>query len=385
MTTPSRRDVLRGSLAFTSLALLNVPEWALPALAQGETLVPFTDAPPTFPAPGPVNRQYDVRTIDGPFTPADRFFTTQHYGHPVVDPATFRLKVTGLINRPLSLSLDELRKLSSTDLVAGFECSGNRRPLQGLCGNGRWTGAPLRAVLDRAGLRPQAKELVFFGADRGEEEVEFRTQKFKVEQQYGRSLTREQALTSDAFLAWALNGEPLTRHQGSPLRLLVPGWYGMANVKFLAQIHAQEDAYLGKFQARHYRTLRGETIDGEVKWTEAGISTMQLKSFIARVTRDGSRYNVLGVVLHDGTPVKSVEVRVDDGPWQPATFDPATRSKYSWKLFNYAWTNATPGEHTLVSRVIDVSGKIQPTSEELETKKTFLEDNSQFPRKLTIA
>ena len=376
--------MLRNSLAVTGLTLLNVPEWALPALAQGETIVPFTDAPPTFPTPGPVNRQYDIRTIDGPFSPADRFFTTQHYGHPVVEPAAFRLKVTGEISRPLSLSLDDLRKIGSAELVAGFECSGNRRPLQGLSGNGRWTGVPLRAVMDRAGLKPQAREVVFFGADRGQEEVEFRTQKFSVEQQYGRSMTREQMLASDAFLAWALNGEPLTRHQGSPLRLLVPGWYGMANVKWLAQVHAQEDAYLGKFQARHYRTLRGETIDGEVKWTEAGITTMQPKSFLARVTRDGSRHNVLGVVLHDGTPLKSVEVRVDEGPWQPAVIDPATRAKYSWKLFNYAWTNATPGEHTIVSRVTDASGRVQPTTEELESKKTFLEDNSQYPRKVVI-
>jgi DMSO/TMAO reductase YedYZ molybdopterin-dependent catalytic subunit len=383
-TRRSRRDMLRSGLALTGLTMLNVPEWALPALAQGETIVPFTDAPPAFPPPGPVNRQYDVRTIDGPFSPADRFFTTQHYGHPVVEPAAFRLKVSGEISRPLSLSLEDLRKIGSAELVAGFECSGNRRPLQGLSGNGRWTGVPLRAVIDRAGLKPQARELVFFGADRGQEEVEFRTQKFSVEQQYGRSMTREQMLASDAFLAWALNGEPLTRHPGSPLRLLVPGWYGMANVKWLAQVHAQEDAYLGKFQARHYRTLRGETIDGEVKWTEAGITTMQPKSFLARVTRDGSRHNVLGVVLHDGTPLKSVEVRVDDGPWQPAIIDPATRAKYSWKLFNYAWTNATPGEHTLVSRVTDASGRVQPTTEELESKKTFLEDNSQYPRKIVI-
>jgi DMSO/TMAO reductase YedYZ molybdopterin-dependent catalytic subunit len=385
MTTQhSRRDMLRGTLAAAGLGMLGIPEWALPVLAQSETLVPFTDAPPAFPAPGPVNRQYDIRTIDGPFTPADKFFTTQHYGHPVVDPATYRLKVSGLFNKPLSLSLDELRRIGSAELIFGFECSGNRRPLQGLCGNGRWTGVPLRAVLDRGGLRAQAREIVFFGADRGEEEVEFRTQKFKVEQQYGRSMTREQVLGSDAFLAYALNGEPLTRHQGSPLRLLVPGWYGMANVKFLAQIHAQEDAYLGKFQARWYRTLRGEMIDGETKWTEAAISQMQLKSFLARVTRNASGYTMLGVVLNDGTPLKSVEVRVDDGPWRPAVLDPSTRAKYSWKLFTYAWNDATPGEHTLVSRVTDVNGRVQPTLEELESKKTFLEDNSQYPRKVMI-
>jgi DMSO/TMAO reductase YedYZ molybdopterin-dependent catalytic subunit len=182
-----------------------------------------------------------------------------------------------------------------------------------------------------------------------------------------------------------MNGEPLTRHQGFPLRLLVPGWYGVANVKWLSSIHAQEDQYLGKFQARWYRTLKGEMIDGEMKWTEAAITRMQLKSFIARVTRGAGSHKVLGVVLNDGTPLKSVEVSVDDGPWQSATLDPATRGKYSWKLFTYAWQGASPGEHTLVSRVTDITGKVQPTAADLATKKTFLEDNSQVPRKLMIS
>jgi DMSO/TMAO reductase YedYZ molybdopterin-dependent catalytic subunit len=381
----SRREILRGSLAVAGLSVLGIPEWALPVLAQSETLVPFTDIPENFPTITAADRRIiDVRKIDGPFTPKDQFFTTQHYGHPEVDPATFRLKISGLVDRPTSLSLDELRRIGGTELVAGFECSGNRRPLQGLSGNGRWTGVPLRAVLDQARVKPQAREFVFFGADHGTEDVDFRGQNNKVEQQFGRSLSREKALSPEPFLAYALNGEPLTRHQGSPLRLIVPGWYGVANVKWLSQIHAQEEQYLGKFQARWYRTLRGEIIDGEMKWVEAAVTHMQLKSFIARVTRDGSRHKVFGVVLNDGTPLKSVEVRVDDGPWQPATMDPSTSGKYSWKLFTYAWTGATPGEHTLVSRVTDVNGKVQPTSEELENKKTFLEDNSQFPRKVMI-
>ncbi len=382
----TRRDILKGSLALAGLGVMGIPEWALPALAQGEALVPFVDWPENFnPTPAADRRLLDTRKIDGPFTPKDQFFTTQHYGHPVIDPATFRLKVSGLVERPASLSLDDLRKLGSAELVAGFECSGNRRPLQGLIGNGRWTGVPLRTVLDRAGVKSQAREFVFFGADRGQEEVEFRTSKYTVEQQYGRSLPRDKALSPEPFLAYALNGEPLTRHQGSPLRLIVPGWYGAPNVKWLAHIHAQEDQYLGKFQARWYRTLKGEMIDGEMKWVETAITHLQLKSFIARVTRDGSRHKVLGVALNDGTPLKLVEVRVDDGPWQAATMDPATTSKYSWKLFTYAWNGATPGEHTLVSRVTDATGKVQPTLEELDVKKTFLEDNSQFPRKVMIS
>ena len=382
----TRRDVLKGSLAAAGLGVLGTPYWALPALAQGETLVPFTDLPPNANfVPAADRRLLDVRTIDGPYTPRDQFFTTQHYGHPEIDPAAFRLSVSGLVDRPTMLSLDDLRGMGAAELVAGFECSGNRRPLQGLCSNGRWTGVPLRAVLDRAGVKPEAREFVFFGADRGQEEVEFRTQKFTVDQQFGRSLSREKALSPEPFLAYALNGEPLTRHQGFPLRLVVPGWYGVSNVKWLSEIHLQEDQYLGKYQARWYRTLKGEVINGETKWTEAAITHMQLKSFVARVARAGGGHTVLGVVLHDGTPLKSVEVRVDDGPWQPATMDPATGGRYSWKLFTFTWSGAAPGEHTLVSRVTDVNGTIQPTVEELESKKTFLEDNSQFPRKVMIS
>jgi hypothetical protein len=160
----------------------------------------------------------------------------------------------------------------------------------------------------------------------------------------------------------------------------------VANVKWLSEIHVQEDQYLGKYQARWYRTLKGEMVGGEMKWKETAVTHLQLKSFVARVTRDGSRHKVFGIVLNDGTPLKSVEVRVDEGPWQPATLDPSSmRNKYSWKQFTYDWNGATPGEHTIVSRAIDVNGQIQPTAEELETKKTFLGDNSQFPRKVKIA
>ncbi len=386
MAKQTRREILKGSLALAGLSVFGVPEWALPALAEGETVVPFTDIPANANfTPAADRRNLDIRTIEGPFTPKDKFFTTQHYGHPEIDPAAFRLKISGSVERPLSLSLDDLKKMRNAELIAGFECSGNRRPLQGLSSNGRWSGVPLKNVLDSAGVKSNAREFVFYGADHGKEEVEFRTQKYDFDYQFGRSLPREKALSPDPFLAWGLNGEPLTRFQGSPLRLLVPGWYGVCNVKWLSQIHAQEEQYLGKYQARWYRTVRGEMIDGEMRWNETAVTHMQLKSFIARVTRDGNRYKVLGVVLNDGTGIKSVEVSVDEGPWQAAALDSATNSKYSWKLFTYIWTGATPGEHTLVSRVTDGTGKVQPTEKDLENKKSFLEDNSQHPRKVVIS
>jgi len=383
--------MLKESIALAGLGVLGIPDWAFPALAQEATLVPFTDLPETITLePAADRRIIDIRTIDGIFTPSDRFFTTQHFGHPEIDTATYRLSVSGLVERPLSLSLEDLRAMPSRDLVFGFECSGNRGPVNGLSSNGRWRGVPLRAVLEQAGVRPEAREFVFFGADHGEAEVEFRGRMFTVDQQYGRSLQRDQALADEPLLAYSLNDEPLSTHQGRPLRLLVPGWYGAPNVKWLSEIHVQEDQYLGNYQARWYRTLKAEMINGEMKWTETAITRMRLKSFIARVTRetaDGSRHNVFGVVLHDGTPIRSVEVRVDDGPWQPATLDPATMSeRYGWKFFNYTWSDATPGEHTVTSRATDVYGNVQATTEELdEVKRTFLEQNAQLPRTLVIA
>ena len=383
----TRRDILKRSLAIAGLGGLGIPEWAVPALAQGETLMEFTDQPKEFElSRTPDRRIIDVRRIDGPITPADKFFTTQHHGHPELDVAAYRLRISGLVDKPLALSLADLRALPSRELVFGFECSGNRGPLNGLSSNGRWKGVPLRAVLERAGVKADGREIVFFGADHGEEEVEFRGATFKVDQQYGRSLQRDMALSDEPLLAYDLNGEPLTPHQGRPLRLLVPGWYGAPNVKFLAEIHVQQDPYLGKYQARWYRTLKGEMVNGEMKWVETAVTRMRLKSFIARVTRGANGHKIFGVVLHDGTPIRSVEVKIDDGPWQAAKLDPETmREKYAWKFFNYAWAGATPGEHTVTSRVTDVNGEVQPTAVDLEVKKTFLEDNSQQQRKVMIA
>ena len=237
----SRRRVLKGGLAAAGLGLFGLPEWAMPVLAQGETLVPFTDYPANFATnPSEVVRVLDIRTIAGAITPKDQFFTTQHYGHPTIDPAAFRLKISGLVERPKSLSIDDLKEMGKEEVVAGFECSGNGRGrIQGFASNGRWTGVPLRKVLKEAGLKNDGHEVVFFGADHGEEETEFRQQKIKLDQAFGRSLPRELALSSDPLVAYAMNGEPLTKHQGAPLRLIVPGWYGVANVKWLSRIHVQ--------------------------------------------------------------------------------------------------------------------------------------------------
>jgi DMSO/TMAO reductase YedYZ molybdopterin-dependent catalytic subunit len=387
----TRRETLRRGLAAASLLAL-VPDWAAPALAQGETEVAFTDIPATFNPnnPNSTTRILDIRKIDGLLTPADQFFAIQHFGRPEIDGTTHRLKLTGLVNKPSEFSLADLRGMRSTELIAGYECSGNSgRSVQGLASCGRFTGVPLSSLLKQVGVRPKAREVVFFGADSGPQDVVFRNQTYKLVQQYGRSITLENAMKPEPLVAYALNGEPLTRAQGFPVRLVMPGWYGMANVKWLAEVHLQEDRYLGNYQARWYRSVvgvggTGEDNDPQTQWIETEITRMRVKSVIARVRKTGGAHEILGFALSDGTPLKSVEIKIDDGPWQRAAFA-SNNTRYSWKLFTYRWEGATPGEHTLVSRATDAEGAVQPAADELKRKKTFLQDNAQFPRKVLIA
>jgi len=392
--TFTRRETLKTSLAASGLLAL-LPEWTIPALAQdgAEADVPFTDLPKNFNPSANLNgatRQYDIRAIDGMLTPKDRFFTTQHMNKPEIDPDKYQLKFTGLVNKPTEFSLAQLKAMKSTEITVGFECSGNSaRAVEALSSCGRFKGVPLSAVLKQLGVHPKAREVVFFGTDHASADVAFRQQTYKLDQQFGRSITLENALKPEPLIAYAMNGDPLTLNQGFPVRLVMPGWYGVANVKWLAEVHLQEDRYLGNYQARWYRSVvgvggAGTDTDPDTQWVENEITRMHLKSVIARVRKTGAAYQVFGFVLNDGTPLKSVEVQIDNGDWKKATLDPAN-TQYSWKLFTYKWEGATPGEHTLVSRVTDADGQVQPTTAELSRKKTFLQDNAQFPRKVMIA
>lgn len=387
----TRRETLRRGLAATSL-LAFLPDGAVPALAQGETDVPFTDIPKTFNPnnPNSPTRVYDIRKIEGLLTPREQFFAINHFNRPEIDGSAHRVKFSGMVNKPIEFSLADLKAMKSREVVCGYECSGNSpRSVQGLSSCAKFTGVPLAALLKQVGVQPAAREVVFFGSDRGAQEVIFRTQTFKLEQQFGRSVTLENAMKPDPLVAYALNGEPLSREQGFPVRLIMPGWYGVANVKWLSEVHLQEERYLGNFQARWYRTLRavggtGQESDPQTQFVENEVTRMHIKSVIARVRKVGDAHQVLGFVLNDGSPVKSVEVKVDDGSWQKATLE-SGNSQYSWKLFTYRWERATPGEHTLVSRATDAKGDVQPTADDLARKKTFLEDNGQFPRKVMIS
>ena len=141
---------------------------------------------------------------------------------------------------------------------------------------------------------------------------------------------------------------------------------------------------MGRFMARDYVTLQRSEISGENRWTEHSVTRMLLKSIIVRVTRSGGTHKILGFALTDGTPLRAIEVRIDEGPWMAAQIDEQS-TQYSWKLFTYEWEGAAPGEHTIVSRAVDINGNVQPLQEEMPEKVTIWENNGQFPRRVMIS
>ena len=381
-----RRDVLKGALSIGGLAagMSTTSSFLFPALAQGERLIPFTDdASEAFswrPIEPNTTHWQDTREITSFFTNNEDFYLVQHYGQPEVDNDSYRLRVTGLVDNELELSLDDLQTGDVFEQQVGFECGGNsQRLLYGLIGNANWRGATLSSILSRAGIKEGAKEVVFFAQDVATEEIRGR----EVEKAFARSLSIEDAMRPENMLAFEMNGEPLPHFHGKPLRLLVPGWYGVANVKWLTQIHVQDTRYMGRFMGRDYVTLKRTNVGGVERWVENSVTTMNLKSAIVRVLESGGSYQVQGFVLNDGTPLESVEVKIDDGPWQRAQLNPRN-TKYSWKLFQYDWIEPESGSHTLVSRVTDINGNVQPTNDQLPEKVSFWEDFGQFPREVLI-
>ncbi len=380
----SRRTVLKSGVALGGFAATaGMPFWSKLALAQGEELVPFTDVPEGFMAPpvvpGGIHFQ-DTRNIDSFYTPNDDFYIVQHYNQPDLSADDYRLRITGMVDSPMELGLADIMARPKVELDAGFECGGNRAGIyHGLIGNARWGGISLSDLLTDAGLQGGGIEIVFYGADTGMETI----REMEVEQAFGRSLHFTDAMSPEVMLAYEMNGEPLPLYHGAPLRLIVPGWYGVSNVKWLDHIHVQDRRYMGRFMARDYVTLARRDVGGVERWEERSVTRIRLKSSIIRVTRDEGGHTIMGFVLNDGTPLRSIEVMIDDGAWQEAEVDPES-SQYSWKLFRLRWNDASPGEHTIVSRVTDVNGQVQPTADQIPEKPTRWENNAQFPRTVMI-
>ncbi len=383
MGQTTRREWMRGSLAAAGVASLSSPLFslALPPLEDDETSVAFLD-------PQPVNPDRSMviwERLKSWITPQKDFFSVKHYGIPEVDLAEWSLGISGLVSKPRSFTLEDLKARPRQEYTATLECSGNgvSESFMGAIGNAVWGGTPLAALLEECGAQPGGLEVVFFGTDQGTEKIRGN----EYQQNFARSLSIQDAKKGGVLLAYEMNGKPLLQDHGAPLRLIVPGWYGVAWVKWLDRIELHDRRFLSRFMGRDYVTIRGEQRGDAIIWRETSVGKMNLKSIVARVTRSTSGdVRVMGAVWNDGTPLQSVQLRIDDGSWLNTELGQGLDSPHCWTFWSYVWKNPAAGEHTLVSRAIDIQGRSQPAAEDpaIALKKTYWEANQQVPRRVKL-
>ena len=320
------------------------------------------------------NHGMPLETLRDDITPPGLHYLLIHYDIPAVDPEAYRLEVAGDVERPLTLSLDELRRRERRALPVTFECAGNGRArlsprpisqpwLSEAVGTAEWGGTPLAPLLREAGVRDSAVEVLFGGLDRGVEGG--------VEQAYERSLPLAEALGEGALLAYEMNGAPLPAQHGFPVRLLVPGWYGMTNVKWLSRIEVLAEPHDGYQNAVAYRLYDADGRAGEPVTRMMPRSLMAppgVPDFMSRVRHLAPGPCVLqGRAWSGWAAIEGVEVSTDGGgSWAPARLDPPL-STAAWCRWSFDW-HAGEGTHELSSRATDAAGNIQPLEPEWNLK-----------------
>jgi DMSO/TMAO reductase YedYZ molybdopterin-dependent catalytic subunit len=316
----------------------------------------------------PLNCETPPPALGGEVTPTAQFYRRNHFPLPVLDEKAWRLDVAGMVRQPLSLSLHDLTQLPAETAVVTLECAGNGRVLfqpsttgvqwrLGAVGAAEWTGPRLADVLARAGIERGAREVIFAGADGGAVDGVPHPIRFE------RSLTVQDAMESGALLAYAMNGQPLPVRHGYPMRLIVPGWYAVASVKWLTDIRVVAEPFGGFFQAQDYI----------YEWNRGGtdihepVSLMQVRALITRPA-PGQELSCGGVIVRGvawsgAAPIARVEVSVADGPWQKARLIGVPAS-HGWQQWEFLATGLRPGEVRFRARASDLAGRCQPDQPE---------------------
>lgn len=337
----------------------------VPALDPEEACQRAIDAGLVVHRAHPLNCETSVPAlIGGVVMPNAHFYVRNHFQVPSLDASSWRLDVGGLVERPLSLGLRDLTRMPSQAMVVTLECAGNGRSLLeppvagerwdvGAVSTAEWTGVPLAEVLDRAGVKSAAREVLFRGADGGA--VEGRPAPIRFE----RSLKLDEARGSEALLAYAMNGEPLPVQHGYPLRLVVPGWYAVASVKWLTGIELIAGEFDGYYQTDKYQYERQR--NGEV--IREPVTLQRVRSLITEPSADEEvepgELLVRGVAWSGAAPIARVEVSVDGGAWEEARLL-GERRRHSWQWWELIARVEEPGAITLRARATDLTGRTQP-------------------------
>jgi DMSO/TMAO reductase YedYZ molybdopterin-dependent catalytic subunit len=310
------------------------------------------------------NRGMPLEAMARDLTPTGLHYLVAYWDIPLIDPLSWRLSIGGCVRTPLELTLEEICSRPRRTLPVTLECAGNGRGwlsprpvslpwLGDAIGTAEWTGTPLRGLLEDAGPVPDAVEAVFRAADRGIQGEE--------EQMYARSLALSEATRPEVLLAYEMNGQALEPQHGSPLRLIVPGWYGMASVKWLSAIELVVDPFDGFQQAIAYRYQRDAEDSGE-RVSRIRVRALMIPPGIPdfysrRRFVDPGRVLLGGRAWSGDGLVERVEVAVD-GRWADAALGTPI-GEFAWRPWSFEW-DATTGEHELGCRATAAAGNVQP-------------------------
>lgn len=313
------------------------------------------------------------KTLQESVTPTELFYVRNHWkGAPSLDPSNYRLSVDGEVGNSLSLSLENILTMPKQGFQVTLECCGNSRVPDpwarmtrsamesvtghGIMGNAEWVGVALSEILNRAGVSSSAMEVVFEGADHGADEIEGGP----LEVTYERSLPIKKALHHDTLLAYEMNGEPLTPLHGYPLRLIVPGWYGMNSIKWLVGIHVLDHTFDGFYQTERYMTVNDPGSDSFYTY----LTKMRVKSIITDPMPGEmlitSQHLVSGAAWSGEEEIVRVEVSTNGGnSWQDARID-VPENSYTWTRWQYLWDIPGPGSYVLMAKATNSVGETQP-------------------------
>ncbi len=337
---------------------------------------PLEVRPPT---PDALCIESPLASLETAVTPTSHFFVRNHFAVPHIDLRDWRLAIEGEVDRPLLLTYEEIRNLPHRPLRALIECAGNSRSSvrphpegvlwrNGAVGTAEWVGTPLRDLLERAKIRPGAVEVLFEGLDHGKEPG------LDAEISYGMSITADKALDPDTLLVDEMNGQPLSARHGFPLRAIVPGWYGMASVKWLSRIVVLQQPFEGYFRTRAYAFIsEGESAEARHR----PVTSVRVKSLVTW-PKEGSvlapgAHRIRGVAWSGVGRIARVEVSIgglreslEEETWLPAVLS-EPESRHAWTHWEFARELTRPGFYVIRARATDEKGNTQP----LEAKWNF--------------
>jgi sulfite oxidase len=369
MTKQSRRDFLKQASG-AAFAATVAPSVLAGAFLRGQAV--------EFPGEdGMILRSFRFVDLESPveyfntwLTPTPHFFVRNHMYEPSeLDASEWRLTVGGEVEKPLTVSLADLRKMEAHSVVNTLECAGNGRGLfrpqvpgiqwgKGAVGTARFSGPRVRDVLHRAGVKATGKHVMFRGLD----EIPGKVPPFI------RSIPLEKAMDGETLIATNMNGSPLTKHHGFPARVLVPGWVGSASCKWITEIKVLEAEFVGNFMNPGYRMPNQPLQPGQpVKPEDTHpLTALNVKSVIA-APRDGANVNPGRVMVHGAAwageaDITKVEISTDSGAsWNPAALG-HEQARYAWRLWSYAWKVDRAGDYAIMSRATDNLGRTQPAA-----------------------